>query len=138
MSRLLKRGNSASVFAGDAPALPGDTVFAQAHEAAAVSVSPAWQAGQAYAVDDVVAYDGRLWRVVQSHTSQAGWLPGVAWALFAETWESGTVPAWRQPQGAHDAYPSGFRVTHEGQTWQSNVDANVWEPGVFGWDVVDG
>ena len=38
-----------------------------------------------------------------------------------------------QPQGAHDAYPEGWKVTHNGKTWVSLVDANVWEPGVSGW-----
>ena len=41
--------------------------------------------------------------------------------------------AWTQPTGAHDAYPLGAKVTHNGRTWTSTVAANVWEPGVFGW-----
>lgn len=43
---------------------------------------------------------------------------------------------WVQPTGAHDAYALGAIVTHNGQTWESTVDGNVWEPGVFGWTVV--
>lgn len=43
---------------------------------------------------------------------------------------------WSQPQGAHDAYPEGAIVTHDGQTWRSTIPANVWPPGVHGW-VVD-
>jgi hypothetical protein len=44
-------------------------------------------------------------------------------------------PAWVQPTtGATDAYSLGARVTHNQANWQSNVDANVWEPGVYGWD----
>lgn len=42
-------------------------------------------------------------------------------------------PAWIQPTGAQDAYNIGDRVSHNGQNWESTVDANVWEPGVFGW-----
>jgi hypothetical protein len=30
----------------------------------------------------------------------------------------------------------GDRVTHNDQTWESTVDNNVWEPGVYGWQVV--
>lgn len=41
--------------------------------------------------------------------------------------------AWRQPTGAHDAYPLGWTVKHGGKTWISLVAANVWEPGVYGW-----
>jgi hypothetical protein len=47
-----------------------------------------------------------------------------------------TTQPWVQPTGAHDAYPLGARVTHNGQTWESTVANNVWAPGVFGWVVV--
>lgn len=40
---------------------------------------------------------------------------------------------WVAPSGAHDAYPEGWEVTHDGKTWESLVAANVWEPGVSGW-----
>jgi len=40
---------------------------------------------------------------------------------------------WRQPTGAHDAYPLGAVVSHKDKTWESTVAANVWEPGVSGW-----
>lgn len=40
---------------------------------------------------------------------------------------------WVQPQGAHDAYPEGSIVTHNGETWINLTPANVWEPGVSGW-----
>lgn len=40
---------------------------------------------------------------------------------------------WRQPTGAHDAYPLGAVVAHNGKNWESTVAANVWEPGVSGW-----
>ena len=40
---------------------------------------------------------------------------------------------WRQPLGAHDAYPSGWVVEHSGKTWLSLTPGNVWEPGVSGW-----
>ena len=32
------------------------------------------------------------------------------------------------PAGAHDAYPKGAKVTHNGKRYTSNVDANTWEP----------
>ena len=42
-------------------------------------------------------------------------------------------PAYVQPTGAHDAYGAGDRVSHNGKHWSSDVDGNVWEPGVYGW-----
>ena len=41
-------------------------------------------------------------------------------------------PEWVQPTGAHDAYAKGSQVTHNGEKYVSQIDANVWEPGVFG------
>ena len=41
-------------------------------------------------------------------------------------------------KGAHDAYNIGDKVTHNGKTWVSDVDNNVWEPGVYGWKCING
>ena len=46
------------------------------------------------------------------------------------------VPKWVQPLGAHDAYAKGARVRHNGKTWESIINANVWAPGVYGWQEV--
>lgn len=43
------------------------------------------------------------------------------------------IEPWVQPTGAHDSYNTGDQVTHNGSTWTSTHNANVWEPGVFGW-----
>lgn len=46
-------------------------------------------------------------------------------------------PAWVQPLGAFDAYRLGALVSHNGLNWENTgSDANVWEPGVFGWTVI--
>lgn len=78
--------------------------------------------------------DGKLYKCLQDHTSQEDWAPPAAVSLWvavadpAEEW-----PEWSQPLGAHDAYNAGDKVSHNGQHWTSDVDANVWEPGVYGW-----
>lgn len=95
---------------------------------------PPWQAGISVGVGEVYQYSGNLYEVIQSHTTQADWTPDISFALFKRFYEPANDPwPWVQPQGAHDAYPIGARVTHNGYTWQSDVSANVWEPGVFGW-----
>ena len=45
-------------------------------------------------------------------------------------------PEWVQPTGAHDAYAQGAKVSHNGKKWTSDIAANVWEPGVYGWTEV--
>lgn len=52
-------------------------------------------------------------------------------ALMEDAHEDGAP--WVQPQGAHNAYPLGRTVTHNGKTWENITPANVWEPGVSGW-----
>jgi len=36
---------------------------------------------------------------------------------------------WQQPTGAHDTYPIGAIVTHDGHLWENTIDRNGWEPG---------
>ena len=94
---------------------------------------PPWESGVAVAVDEIYSYNSALYRVVQAHTTQADCTPDVTPALFAVIAPPGIIPEWVQPTGGHDAYQTGDRVTHNGHTWVSTVDANVWEPGVYGW-----
>lgn len=45
---------------------------------------PEWAAGAAYTVGHKVRRDGKLWRVVQAHTSQTGWEPENAASLWEQ------------------------------------------------------
>lgn len=93
-----------------------------------------WAVGISYPVGALRNYEGKLYKCVQAHTSQADWTPDVVPALWvlaadpAEEW-----PEWSQPIGAHDAYAQGDKVTHQGKHWVSDCDGNVWEPGVAMW-----
>lgn len=83
--------------------------------------------------------DPQLYKVLQDHTSQADWSPDVATSLFKAIGVSpGGYPLWSQPVGATDAYALGDIVEHNGSLWVSDVDANVWEPGVYGWSLYEG
>lgn len=93
---------------------------------------PDWEEGKAYVVGDRVKYNGLLYRCVQAHTSQADWTPNVVPALWVRT-STEEWPEWIQPTGAHDAYNKGDKVTHNEKHWVSDIDANVYEPGVYGW-----
>lgn len=91
-----------------------------------------WEVGVAYAVGDRRQYDGLLYRCVQAHTSQADWYPPAVPALWVRT-STEEWPEWVQPTGAHDAYDLGSKVSHNGKHWISDLPANVYEPGVYGW-----
>ena len=102
-----------------------------------VDLWPAWAAGVSYAVDEIVRHEGSLYKVVQAHTSQSDWAPPDVPALFAKITPPGLIAEWVQPVGAHDTYSLGDVVTHGGKTWESTVDNNSWEPGVYGWVEVE-
>ena len=168
-----------------------------------VELFPWYEVGMDYAVGDRFQYDGELYKVLQAHTSQQSWVPGIGTeslyirvddihagtaedpipyngnmeltenlyytqdgvlyrctrstgtavynalselvGLYVEVVTSGTeeptepeeptgdeVTEWAQPDSTNP-YMTGDRVLHNGSTWESTVDNNVWEPGVYGW-----
>ena len=97
------------------------------------------------------AFGGKLYRVIEhgtdehgeplSHTFQAYWPPDQAPSLYAEVLpgQDGKIGPWKQPDSTN-GYANGDRVTHNGYTWTSNRDNNIWEPGapgVYTWDRED-
>lgn len=90
-----------------------------------------------YAKGDRVQYNGLLYKCLQAHTAQADWTPDKAVSLWVRVDDpSIEFPDWRQPTGAHDAYAKGDKVSHNGKHWVSDMDANVYEPSVYGWSEV--
>ena len=94
---------------------------------------PQWKIKD-YQTGDRVQYNGLLYKCLQSHTAQADWAPDVAVSLWVRIDDPSIEwPEWRQPVGAQDAYAKGAKVSHNDKHWISDVDSNVWEPGVYGW-----
>lgn len=95
---------------------------------------PQWKIKD-YQTGDRVQYNGTLYKCLQSHTAQADWAPDVAVSLWVRVDDPSIEwPEWRQPTGAQDAYAKGSKVSHNNDKhWISDVDSNVWEPGVYGW-----
>jgi hypothetical protein len=121
----------------DARALP-ESVFRQ------------WQAGTAYTAGEVVVHQGVKYRVVQGHTSQAGWMPNGTAALYSsfatvDTGGGEQVEVWKRPTGGHDAYNIGDRVLFavgdgfDGKIRESTIDGNVWPYTEYpaGWKAVN-
>ena len=94
---------------------------------------PQWKIKD-YQTGDRVQYSGLLYKCLQSHTAQADWTPDIAVSLWVRVDDPSIEwPDWVQPVGAQDAYPQGAKVSHNGKHWISTADANIWEPGVYGW-----
>lgn len=98
---------------------------------------PAWKESKAYVSGERILYNNVLYKVLQDHTSQADWTPDAAPSLFAKILipDANVIPAWEQPDSTNP-YMLGDKVTHNGKTWESTCDNNVWEPGVYGWTEV--
>lgn len=98
---------------------------------------PAWRSGVAYVTGQRVLHGGVLYKVLQDHTSQDDWTPDAAPSLFAKVLipDETVIPEWEQPDSTNP-YSKDDKVTHNGKTWVSDYDNNVWEPGVFGWSEV--
>ena len=106
---------------------------------------PKWQESKEYVVGDRVLYLGVLYKVLQAHTSQAGWEPNIAPSLFAknlivkdEEGEQVDIPEWVQPDSTNP-YMIGDKVKFEGKVYQSLIDNNVWSPSDYpqGWEEVN-
>ena len=100
---------------------------------------PWWKAGISAATDERYCYNDKLYKVVQSHTTQEGWEPDKTPALWTEVAKPGEIPVWKQPTGAQDAYMTGDKVHYPGAedpVYVSTVDNNVWVPGVYGWEIL--
>lgn len=111
----------------------------------ALDLYPRWEdnIGLTVTSDDIAKglnryqHNGELYKVVQPTVFQEQYEPGAEGTssifvkISLEEW-----PAWVQPTGAHDAYAKDDKVTHNDKKWISDVDANTWEPGVYGWTEV--
>lgn len=107
-----------------------------------IALYPEWKADVSYTVGQRVLYNSVLYKVLQAHTSQTDWTPDVSHSLFAQILipDENVIPEWVQPDSTNP-YMKGDKVTHNGITYESLIDNNVWEPGVIGteslWVVVE-
>ena len=98
-----------------------------------------WQTDTAYTTGQRLRYDGKLYKVLQDHTSQTDWKPDITPSLYVEVSEPCVIPVWKQPTGAQDAYMKGDKVHYPAEddpVYISTVDNNVWSPDSYGWDKV--
>lgn len=102
-----------------------------------LNLYPTWKEDVFYSINDRVLYNDVLYKVLQTHTSQANWTPDIATSLFGKVLipDADVVPEWEQPDSINP-YMTGDKISHNGKTWVSIIDNNVWEPGIYGWEEV--
>lgn len=101
---------------------------------------PMWNPSAHYSYGDRVCYEGKLYKVLQSHDAQLTWTPVDTPSLFAEIFagQEGTeIGEWKQPDSTNP-YMKGDKVTFNGKTYESAIDNNVWSPADYpaGWKEV--
>ena len=97
-----------------------------------------WDVAKEYHINERISYKGKLYKVLQDHTSQLDWTPDVAVSLYATVLTSADpneVLAWVQPDSTNP-YMTGDKVLHNNKTWICDIDNNVWEPGAYGWSEI--
>lgn len=104
-----------------------------------ISIYPEWAAGEDLTEDQlsvvVRTYNGKLYELIQPHSTEVGWTPDTTPALWKEIPPPGVIPDFIQPTGAHDAYNIGDKVRFAGSVYESLIDANVYSPTAYpqGW-----
>ena len=88
----------------------------------------------AYSAGYKVQYGGTLYKCLQAHTAQADWTPDASPSLWTKVLipDPDVIPKWEQPDSTNP-YMRGDKVTHNSKTWVSDIDNNVWTPGMYGW-----
>lgn len=94
---------------------------------------PEWKPEVHVNAGDRITYNGVLYRCLQDHDTQETWIPTDSPSLWAKVLipDPDVIPDWKQPDSTN-AYAAGDKVMHNGTTWESLVDGNVWEPGATG------
>lgn len=95
---------------------------------------PIWDENWTGKAGTILQDEGSLYRSIHDVGPGQNTKPSetpAMWTRIADPTEE--WPEWIQPIGTHDAYAVGAKVSHAGKRWTSDVDANIWEPGVYGW-----
>lgn len=99
------------------------------------SMFSSWHESWTGKAGTILMDEGKLYRSIHDITNTAqntkpSETPSM-WTRIGDPTQE--YPEWVQPIGAHDAYSKGAKTSHNDKNWVSDVDGNVWEPGVYGW-----
>ena len=103
-----------------------------------IDLYKSYQVDKLYKVNDIFKYEGKLYKVIQEHTSQEDWIPSELPALYLNLMPENVIPEWVQPTGGHDAYNVGDKVIFEDDVYESLIDNNTWSPVDYpqGWELI--
>lgn len=101
---------------------------------------PTWSSkiGQTVNVGERYWYNGKLYKVIQSHLVLENWTPDVSTSLFVEV----SIEEWPElvvPILSSNPYMQGDKVTYKGKHYICILDNTVWTPDEYAaaWNLVD-
>ena len=104
-----------------------------------IDLYESYQVDKLYKVDDIFKYEGKLYKIIQEHTSLENWIPSELPALYLSMMPENVIPEWIEPTGSHDAYNIGDKVIFEGEVYECIIDGNTWSPKDYpqGWKLIE-
>lgn len=103
---------------------------------------PLWAVDTAYTVDYVVRHNGKLYRCLQSHTSQENWTPDATPALWVEVAAPNEYREIKDNMLPTEAFALGEIGWYQSKDnlWKSLIPANTYTPETYpaGWEQVTG
>lgn len=101
-----------------------------------------WEVGVDFAVGDVRRYNGKLYRCLQAHTSQADWTPDATPALWVEVVAAGEYREIKDNMLPTEAFALGEIgwYKEKDNLWKSLIPDNTYTPETYpaGWEQVTG
>lgn len=94
-----------------------------------------------YEKGDMFNCKGDVFVVIKNHISEPNYIPFEKASLYSLFYQNSTsigesvFPQWEGPVESIYFYNTGDLVLHEGFIWESEIDNNSWEPGIFGWSL---
>ena len=103
---------------------------------------PLWAVDTAYTVDYVVRHNSKLYRCLQSHTSQDNWTPDATPALWVEVAAPNEYREIKDGMLPTEAFALGEIGWYQSKDnlWKSLIPANTYTPENYpaGWEQVTG
>jgi hypothetical protein len=91
-----------------------------------VSFYPPWAAGMAYPAGVKLKYGGKLYEVLQAHTSQADWTPDIVPSLYTEVNETNAGTADDPiPYNGNMRLEAGRYYTQYGTVYRCTRDTGI-------------
>lgn len=102
---------------------------------------PLWHSDEDYVAGDRVRWNGKLWKCITSHTSQTGWSPDEAPALWVEIAAPGEYREIKEGMLPTEAFAldeiGWWKVKTD--LYRSKIPANTYTPESYpaGWEAVE-